>query len=154
MFVFVYPSLLFNFLLLTSFHFIFIYTTALCLRTSHNEMKWLYLHIDICTQQSSLEYFFIICSTPPMKITTRWHTTPTSLSSSLAESEGKKKKSSIFVCLYVATSRANNTGVSFMWRWITNQILKAGVKKITVMGARERKMNWTTHKSSAKILLE
>lgn len=29
----------------------------------------------------------------------------------------------------------------FMWRWITNQILKAGVKKITVMGALERE-NW------------
>jgi hypothetical protein len=37
-----------------------------------------------------------------------------------------------------------------MW-WITNQILNAGVKKITEMGANERKKNIFGHKMGKKL---
>lgn len=51
----------------------------------------------------------------------------------------EEKKSSVFICCHFTTRTYITRWCEFMW-WITNQILNAGVKKITEMGANEKKI--------------
>lgn len=139
---------LFSLSLFTSFSYSFtsysshLVSWALCLRLF--TIKFIFTHIKVCLCTPKLEAFysiFTVFDSTHRKL--RWHTTHRFLSM-----ENEKKKAQFF-CVYMLPLLnshllfALTRWCEFMWWITTNQILKAGVKKITVMGARERKKeNW------------
>lgn len=110
-----------SFLLYFIFNSLHVYTKPLCLRLT---MKFLFTHIYLYTQKKALWMFLYRRAFDSTH--ENYDDTQHQL---LFWRVGEWRKKAQNFCVYMLPLLNSQCWCEFMWRWITNQILKAGVKK-------------------------